>query len=180
MPKIPEDINAEITPTEFEKLVHEYLTNLGAELKEFKSSHDKKIDRPDGRYQIDVYAEFEALGGTLKVLIECKRYKEKIKREIVQLLFDKIRSIGAHKGMIFATSGFQKGAIQYATEHGIALIRVIEGRFTYVTKSLGSQNFEPPPWADIPKFVGEYKRENSTTYLQTDYLDALEEFLFKK
>lgn len=180
MPKIPEDINAEISPTQFEQLVHEYLASLGTVLMQFKSTHDIKIDRPDGKYQIDVYAEFEALGGAIKVLIECKRYKRKIKREIVQLLFDKIRSIGAHKGMIFSTSGFQKGAVKYASDHGIALIRIIEGRYTYITKSQGSQNFEPPPWAEIPKFVGEYKTGNSTTYLRTDYLDALDEFLFEK
>ncbi len=180
MPKIPEDINAEITPVEFEKLVHSYLSNLGEELKEFRSSHDEKIVRSDGKYQIDVYAEFVALGGEIKVLIECKRYKEKIKREVVQLLFDKIRSIGAHKGMIFATSGFQEGAILYAKAHGIALIRVIEGQFTYFTKSKESQNFELPPWVNIPKYVGEYESETFTYLIQHDYLDPLKEFLFNK
>ncbi|MGB3589469.1 MAG: restriction endonuclease [Tunicatimonas sp.] len=180
MAEVPEGINAEITPREFEELIYKYLAHSGEKLNKFKSSHDEKIERTDGTYQIDVYVEFEALGGELKVLIECKRYKNKIKREIVQLLYDKIRSIGAHKGMIFATSCFQSGSIQYAEDHGIALIRVIEGRYTYVTKSQGVQSFEPPPWANIPKFVGEYKYGNYTSYLQHDHLEPIKEFLFNK
>lgn len=180
MSRIPEDINAEITPTEFEKLIHTYLVEIGRNLQKFEVVHDKALERIDGTYQIDVYAEFEALGGIIKVLIECKRYKEKIKREIVQLLNDKIRSTGANKGMVFATSGFQSGAVKYAKEHGIALVRVIEGKYTYFTKSQDSHNFEPPPWADIPRFIGEYENENSIAYLQPNYLEPLDEFLFKK
>lgn len=178
--KYPEDINIKISPTDFERLIHSYLINLGKDLRKFKSTHNEKIERYDGTYQIDIYAEFEALVGQIKVLIECKRYKEKVKRETVQLLNDKIRSIGANKGMIFTTSGFQTGAIDYAKEHGIALVRIIEGRFTYFTKSHGTQGFEPPPWSNIPKYVGEYEKEDSISYLQLNYLDPLKEFLFEE
>ena len=174
----PDNINAEITPTEFEQLIHSYLIGLGQSLTEFKATHDTKIERYDGTYQIDVYVEFEALGALIKVLVECKRYKNKVERETVQLLNGKLQSTGAHKGMIFATSGFQTGAIQYANEHGIALIRVIEGRFTYFALSQDSPNFEPPPWANIPKYAGEYRNGHSISILQRDYLDPLKKFLF--
>ncbi|MCG8386118.1 MAG: restriction endonuclease [Cytophagales bacterium] len=180
MPKIPSDILTNISATEFEKLIHSYLVDLGKTLSKFEATHDKKIPRHDGTYQIDVYAEFEVLGGQLKVLIECKMHNDKIKRDVVQLLHGKITSIGAHKGMIFATSEFQSGAIEYAKEHGIALIRVIEGKYIYITKSQGSHNFEPPPRANIPKFVGEYRDENSISYIQDDYLDPLKKVLFKE
>lgn len=39
-------------------------------------------------------------------------------------MHDKIRQIGAHKGILISTSNFQKGAITYASEHGIALIQI--------------------------------------------------------
>ncbi len=174
----PEDINAEITPKEFELLVKEYLDNLGKELKSFTSTHDTYLKRTDGEYQIDIFAEFEYLGVDFKILVECKRHKSNIKREVVQLLYDKLRTTGAHKGIIFSTSNFQQGAHIFAEEHGIALIRVIEGRYTYFTKSLDSQQFNPPPWADIPKFVGEFKHGNSITNLQKGYFESLEEFIF--
>jgi restriction system protein len=178
MSSLPENINADISPTEFELLVKEFLEGAGKELKDFKAQHNILLLKSDGEYQIDVYAEFEVLGATFKVLVECKRYKSEIKREVVQLLYDKLRATGAQKGMIFSTSGFQSGAFKFAEEHGIALIRVIEGRYTYFTKAAGEQKYDPPPWADIPKYVGEYTRGATVTYLQKDYFEDLGEFLF--
>lgn len=174
----PDDINADISPREFELLVKEYLDSAGKELKDFKASHDVHLLKSDGEYQIDVYAEFEVLGASFKVLVECKRHKSEIKIEVVQLLYDKLRATGAHKGMIFSKSGFQSGAFKFAEEHGIALLRVIEGRYTYVTKSSGEQTYDPPSWADIPKYVGEYIRGAWVTYLQKGYFEDLGEFLF--
>lgn len=179
MPRPPEDINAEISPRDFELLIKDYLTGLGKELKSFKATHDVKINKVDGDYQIDIFAEFDFLETTFRVLVECKRYKNKVKREVVQLLYDKLRATGSNKGLIFTTTGFQEGAIKFAKEHGIALIRVIEGKYTYFTKSTGSPNFQPPPWADIPKYVGEYTNEKYTSYLQEGHLEPLEEFIFE-
>jgi restriction system protein len=178
MPLPPEDVNANITPTEFEILVKDYLTELGKELKTFRANHNTVIRKNEGDFQIDVYAEFDFLGADFKVLIECKRHKNRIKREVVQLLYDKIRATGSHKGMIFSTSGFQDGAMKFANEHGIALIRIIEGKYTYFTKGSDSQNFELPPWADIPKYIGEFKVNNSISYLQKGHMDSLSDFLF--
>ena len=173
-----DDINANISPTEFELLVKEYIEGAGKELKDFKATHNVYLIKSDGEYQIDVYAEFEVLGASFKVLIECKRHKSEIKREVVQLLYDKLRATGSQKGMVFSTSGFQSGAFKFAEEHGIALIRVIEGRYTYATKSGGEQTYDPPPWADIPKYVGEYIHGATITYLQKGYFEDLGEFLF--
>lgn len=179
MPSLPiDDINANISPTEFELLVKEYLNNAGKELQQFQTRHDVHLLKSDGEYQIDIFAEFEVLGAAFKVLIECKRHKNDIKREVVQLLYDKLRATGAQKGMIFSTSGFQSGAFKFAEEHGIALIRVIEGKYTYMTKGRDVQLYDPPPWADIPKYVGEYIRGNSCTYLQKGYYEDFSEFLF--
>jgi restriction system protein len=176
--KIPEDINAEINPRDFEQLIRDYLIQQGQPLKSFIATHDIKLKCTDGEYQIDVYAEFEYLGAVFKVLVECKRHTNKIKRETVQILYDKLRATGAQKGMLFSTSGFQEGAHVYAEAHGIALIRVIEGRFTYFTKAEGSQQFVRPPWHDDPEYVGEFRRGHTTTYLQKGYFEDLTDFLF--
>jgi restriction system protein len=86
--------------------------------------------------------------------------------------------------MLFSNAGFQKGAHDFANNHGIALISVIEGRFTYKTRSQDSPNFDPPPWADIPKYVGEYQYDfenrHMISYLQEGYMDALSDFIFDK
>ena len=178
MTHIPENPKTEITPTEFEKLIHDYFSNLGRNLSEFKSTHNLIIKKPDGDYQIDVYAEFEVFGSVIKVLVECKKYKNSVKRETVQLLFDKLRATGTQKGMIFSTSGFQSGAIKYAQEHGIALIKVFEGRLNYFTKGRNSDSATLPDWVDLPPYEGEFTFDGSINYLQVGHLDSLESFIF--
>ena len=98
---MPDEINANISPTEFELLVKEHLEGAGKELKDFKATHNVHLLKSDGEYQIDIYAEFEVLGPSFKVLVECKRHKNEIKREVIQILYDKLRATGAHKGMLF-------------------------------------------------------------------------------
>lgn len=177
MPNIPD--NTDITPEKFEQLVHGYLSDLGKDLKSFEAVHNSNVQAHDGTYQIDVKATFEALGCDFVVLVECKRHRSAIKREVIQVLHDKIRSTGAHKGILFSTSKFQEGAREYALKHGIALVRVIEGRYTYFTKSAGEQQYNPPPWAKIPEYVGEYEYAKNAFYnLQPRYLEELATFLF--
>lgn len=180
MTRIPTNPNTEISPSEFEKLIHDYLSNLGKDLSSFKVIHNIKIKKFDGNYQIDVYAEFEAFGGIIKVIIECKKYKNSVKRDTVQLLFDKLRTTGTQKGMIFSTSGFQSGAIKFAEEHGIALIKVFDGKLNYFTKSKTTEPIEIPDWVELPKYQGEFTYDNSINYLQVGSLDSLDNFIFKK
>src|ERR1700730_2937621 len=98
------------------------------------------------------------------VLVECKHEKRKTERQDVQILHTKIQSLGAQKGMIFSTAGFQEGAVQYAELHGIALVQIAKGETTYFSRGLGSA--EPPPeWAGIPKYVGWWRHGNHMTVL---------------
>ena len=99
---------------------------------------DDNCESEDGTYQIDVYAEFTALNSKFKVLCECKQYTSSVSREKVAVLHDKIESIGAHKGILLATSDFQSGAIQYAQAHGIALIKVEDHTLENYSFSNGS------------------------------------------
>jgi restriction system protein len=124
-----------LSPEEFELRVRHVLESCGAELDRFKTKHREKIACDDGTYEIDVTARFRALGVDFLVLVECKHQRNPIKREVVQILRDRIQSSGAHKGMLFATTTFQSGAVEYAIKHGIALIRISEWDPTYVTFS---------------------------------------------
>lgn len=117
-----------VTPTEFEKYCKDILMGYAEEekLQKFSITHNIIIATDDGDYQIDVYATFWALGVEFKVLCECKHYSSPITREKVVILADKVRSVGAHKGILISTSKFQSGAIKYAKKHGIALIEAID------------------------------------------------------
>ncbi|WP_229635467.1 restriction endonuclease [Pseudomonas syringae] len=106
-------------------------------------------------------AKFQAFAGAeLMVLIECKKYRNAVERELVQVLHDKVRSLGAHKGMLFTTSGFQSGAIKYAKAHGIALVSIVDGAATYQTRSAFPVAAKPPAWFNLPKFALYHVGEN--------------------
>jgi restriction system protein len=121
----------------------------------FRVEHQELLETPDGDYRIDVTVRFTQLGVDFLVIAECKDHKRPVERRDVQILSDKLRAAGAQKGILFSTNGFQKGAIEYARSHGIALVRLVEGALTYETRGLGnSARPAPPPWVDLPKFVG--------------------------
>ena len=88
----------------------------------------------------------------MTVLVECKRHSRPIERGEIMALHAKLREVGAHKAMIFATCGFQRGALGYAQKHGIATIIFVDGAFLYETRTLGPSG-EPPPWADLSRFA---------------------------
>jgi restriction system protein len=127
-----DEIPVNLSPAEFEAEVAELVRNQGIGLSEFEVKRLEVISGSDGDYEIDITARFKALGASFLVLIECKHHKNPIKREVVQILYDKLRAVGGHKGMIFSTARFQSGAIEFAQSHGIALIRIVDGRVHFL------------------------------------------------
>lgn len=97
---------SDMTPTEFERCCLDILSGYAEEehLNGFEITHNKIIKASDGRYQIDVYAEFTAMGARFKILCECKKYKYRVGREKVAVLHRKLDSIGAQKGILISTS----------------------------------------------------------------------------
>jgi len=119
---------ANLTPVEFEKYVKRTIQNSGIDLSEFEVKRNEKIKGKDGEYQIDVTARFKALNTNFLVLIECKHHKNPIKREVIQILHDRLDSVDAQKGMVFSSVCFQKGAVEYAKKHNIALVLVTDNQ----------------------------------------------------
>jgi restriction system protein len=151
-----ENHRAILTPDQYEREVVALLGALGRDLPGFRVEHQARVTTPEGLFRIDAVARFTQLGVDFLVLIECKDHTRPVEREDVQVLADKLRASGSHKGILFSTNGFQRGAIEYAAARGIALARYIEGRLTYETKGYqapGQPRPEPPPWARMPAFV---------------------------
>lgn len=145
----------DISPEEFEQQVESWLERIHEGLQSFRVTHREMLEGRSGEYEIDAVARFRVFGGAeIKVLVECKRHKNPIKRDVVMVLKQKMEEIGAHKGMIFSTSAFQSGAIEFATEHGIALVTVQEGETNYHTRAQRQEEVEPPPWVHISDFIG--------------------------
>jgi len=173
-----------IAPEEYERYVKDWFDGLGYPLNHYQSKHRNIIRVPDGDYEIDIDITYEVLGVTFRILVECKKYSSKIKREVVQLLHQKIQTIGAHKGVICSTSGFQNGALKYAKMHGIACIQVVPGETTFHTKSVGPQklNYNPCEVWGIPRICGyihQFIDDNSVKHSLVDkkHLEYINEIL---
>jgi restriction system protein len=176
------DHRARIDGSTLEQLVVDWLTEAGRDLESFRVEHRELVAAPDGQYEIDVTARFRQLGVDFVVLVECKDHARPVEREDVQVLADKKRATGAQKALLVATNGFQKGAIEYAKVHGVALVRIIEGAFTYETRSaFRSPPPSPPPWANIQPFVGQriYSEGNAihVRLVERGRPDALTDYL---
>lgn len=163
-----QDYVCSISSTEFEEFCLERLKDY-AKMKgwlDFKITHNVKLKAHDGTYQIDVYATFRFMELDFKVLCECKQFKSPVKRDVVALLDGKIRSLGAQKGIICSTSGFQKGAIKYAKEHGIALFQVYDKSCIPVSHSCGPDAEE---FADDPiKYIEDHWPEYCVKCFEAD------------
>lgn len=167
-----------LSPIEFEHHVRSVLDAMGHSLLEYRSEHREIIQGVDGEYEIDVSARFDFLGLEFLVLVECKHYKNSVKRETLQSLYDKMRSVGAQKCALFSTSGFQSGALKYAEVHKIATVKVVDGRSTYFTRSMGAELTEPPLWANLPLVSGWLIDGNKRSVVSEIYSEFLERFLF--
>ncbi|MFF3373813.1 restriction endonuclease [Streptomyces sp. NPDC002680] len=125
----------EITPSEFEKFVaHQLLGSADSKVNDLVVTLHEKIVGTDGVYDFDATVRYRFAGMSFLVLVEAKLHKNPIKRELVQVLHQKVQSVGAHKGVMVSTAPYQTGALQFAKVHGIALVTVTEGRFVFNTR----------------------------------------------
>lgn len=135
-PKTP----VHVSPQDYERQVVRWLSSAGNSPVSFDIEHLKSLAGDGGEYELDAVATLTIFGGSaeIKILIECKRYAKPVEREKVMVLWSKLQALKAHKGIIFSTSGFQSGAIQYATDMGIACITFVDERSLIMTKSLST------------------------------------------
>ena len=170
----------EVTPEAYEKQVVSWLSSAGARLPKFSVGHLKKVQGNGGEYSIDGWVEFEIFDGAkMSVLVECKRHGRPVERDVVLGVHAKASAVGAQKSMIFSTSGFQSGAVEFASSVGMALVVFVSGKMTYETRSrepLSEQNY---PY-DLLRFAGQIIQisEGKTTisYVDKDRIAPLSDW----
>jgi hypothetical protein len=125
-----------MSPSEFERYTVHLLGQMVQAVENLTVTFNEEIETPDGTYDIDATARFRLAGMDFLVLVECKRHSHPVKRDVVAILKDKVRSAGAQKGVVFSTAPFQSGALRYASRHGIGLVHVTDAGPTYLVRSI--------------------------------------------
>ncbi|MCA4078856.1 restriction endonuclease [Pseudomonas kurunegalensis] len=88
-------------------------------------SHDRTLTGNSGATrQIDVVVEHQKGPYKYLTLIECKYWKESVKREQIDVLHASMVDLNASKGVFFTTKGYQRGAQKYAESRGITLYKI--------------------------------------------------------
>jgi hypothetical protein len=151
---------ADITPAEFEEFVVQLLGAVAPGIDHLVVTLHDKVTAADGTHDFDATVRFMVAGMQFLVIVEAKRHKNPVKRELVQVLHQKVLSVGAHKGLMVSTAPYQRGALEFAVAHGIALATVTEGRFTVEVRGAGRRpepmTREEAQQRGIPIFVGHH------------------------
>jgi hypothetical protein len=136
--------------------------------------------------KVDVSFNYQVAGANLLFLVECKCYAHSVQVDDVEEFHSKIDDIGAHKGIMVTTVGFQKGAVKTAKGRGIALALLTKerqnGELRYVVNSAAPPkrmstnerfwqgNFKGP----LDGYDGGFRFENIGQFLGMLCMDAME------
>ncbi len=128
-----------------------------------------------------------AKGADVLFLVECKCYNHSVSVDEVEEFHSKIDDIGAHKGIMVTTVGFQEGAIKTAKGRGIALALLTTehqpGELRYIVNAAGTVSFKPSNkefWqgnlrGPLDNYDGGSRFESMSQFLGMLCLDAYEE-----
>jgi restriction system protein len=147
------DRSYQISPEQYERRVRSWLESATGAFDEFSSTHREVLRGSDCEYEIDDIVRFRAHQTPFLVLVECKRYGRAIERDVIQVLNDRVRSIGAKKGILFSASKFQSGALTCGEKYGIALMWLFDGSALIMGRS-GDPLLSKLLLPDRPDFIG--------------------------
>lgn len=82
------------------------------------------VGRSGARRQIDVVVRHKEGLYEHLIIVECKHWKSNVERLHVDALTTSVRDLGASRGVIFSTAGFQTGAVEAAKHENVDLFRV--------------------------------------------------------
>lgn len=96
---------------------------------------------------VDVSFTFRIPNGIdVLVVVECKCYSHRVSVDDVEEFITKLNDIGAHKGVMVTTVGYQEGTVNTAKGYGVALALITKtrqkGELTYVLNSAGGEKPE--------------------------------------
>ncbi|MBA4193582.1 MAG: hypothetical protein C0451_03325 [Comamonadaceae bacterium] len=134
------------TPLEYEEFVRKVVESLvGVDVFQGREFEGRIAGR---KIKVDASFVLRIAGGAdMLVLVECKHYNHRVPVDDIEEFHSKIDDIGAQKGILITTVGFQAGAVKAATGRRIALALLTEdhrsGEIEYVASYATQFVFTP-------------------------------------
>ncbi|MBX3668826.1 MAG: restriction endonuclease [Rhodocyclaceae bacterium] len=101
---------------QFQEQIKEHFISIGAD-----AETNVTIQGVRTKHDIDVYVKTKFLGEDLIWLVEAKNWKSNVDKSQVLTLRSVVDDIGADRGFIISSSGFQSGAIEAAKNTNVKL-----------------------------------------------------------
>jgi len=102
-----------------------FVADIYSESDEIIVQHDVTLTgKSNAKRQIDVYITQKTKLHTYTTIVECKRWKKPVTRQVIDVLFASVEDLNASKGVIFTTKGYEEGAIEYAKSKNIDIFIV--------------------------------------------------------
>ncbi len=131
---------------EYEQFTQKIINELVGVTVHHQKVYKGRVSQRD--IKVDVSFNYTIAGSDLLFLVECKCYNHAVPVDDVEEFHSKIDDIGAHKGIMVTTIGFQKGTIKTAEGRGIALALLTKerqkGELVYIV------NAASPPKRQFP------------------------------
>lgn len=102
---------------ELEKLTFSLFTEIGC-----KCVLGKKLKTARGSVNVDIFVEDQITNPPSTYLCECKYWKRKIPKSVVDAFRTQVSDFGANRGYLISNAGFQKGAVESSEHSNIVLI----------------------------------------------------------
>ena len=107
-----------------------YEDHIHAVCRELESPRGVKVSRATSfigritgrKIVVDISCETQLLGARILCIVECKCYSTRVGVADVEEFHSKLDDIGAHKGIMVTTVGFEAGAKKAAEGRGIGLL----------------------------------------------------------
>lgn len=159
-----------------QEMVGKLFEELGCEV-----AIGKHVENVRGMKEIDVYVRDVAITPPSTYLVECKFWKRAVPQEVVHAFRTVMADIGAHRGFVVSSGGFQEGAFEAAANTNIDLVTFRELQAIFADRwrvSMG-ERFIPYgdqlfPYWDYPGRMPQLQWDKKHVERQRQLMDAYE------
>jgi hypothetical protein len=132
-----------LTPERFEILVVRELRKVGLQVSELHIHRRTTLPEPERGYVLELVGAVSRPPWRRRVLIACRRQDTPIGRADVDSVRAHLTEAGTEAAILFATTTFDRSALDAAQDGPLALLRVTDGRTAFDTSGWGTPGHYP-------------------------------------
>ena len=161
----------EVTPEYFRILVVRELRKAGLDVSEPNVLRRSELPEPERGFVLELAIELSRSDPPWRrrALTSCRRQEGPVRRDVIDDLATRLGAARAEVGLIFSTAEFGADALAAAREHGIALLRLVDGRRVFDTSGWGQEGHYP---AWLPAYLVQVAAQDAAGLVRYQLLDA--------